>query len=1379
MVVLGSPQVCEWRNSFTLQVVLGRNATVLLGDAIAIRSGALVPAGNVAFLPVPSLKTTVSTNDTLPSLSAKLLASPALASPCDSVNFHVRNISGQTGRAVLIEWAFGSKTLAPVVQALEDLLEQANALGSTDLEVSSARFKAAMDTARAVLGDDAFNNASIQLEVVARITNWLGAMTNVSARVEMDRGPLLEAATAFTLNVPNSAHVEFAIKQRALNTSKCPANFSDADRGVKVQWQHRAAEQSTWDDLADVGYLQDTARSPYTVRFVPTSFQPNTQHEFRAIAEYTNAPTGARPRIFVFTLNVGPRELPVAALDGPSQTSSRCGFTLTAESSRDPSLSASSKPNFAYEWFCQSDVDGEPCDSLPNFGAGSRSRIDGSGTAGPTLVIAGGHLTEGIYSFAVRVWRRSVANDTGSTAFLNVSIKQGAPPPITIFAPWTVGQRVSTQTGGSLGVVQAHVEGTNGCPVSKLSAWQWTLMEGVAPFRILAFLETSVTQDDTRPAAVVSTSAFRGSLLVPGSVYVYAMLLTSTANVMNTLMASDALNLTGAVSAGAFVTRSLDFLADGPPSAGHVEVSPLSGEAVITKFSLTAHGWKDEQVTTLQYAFFAFPQPTGATGTSDLVADATANTTAIEWINASHPQFWTRLGGLALRTWSSETVIHSVRLSPGSYFLAVRVRDELGGTSTALTSGPNVKKPVGGISAAAASDALKSALSSNDADTVLNSVASVSSVSVTGNAQATGAVVNASMNAIEVAVELLQPSSEGLQKLGQVLANTLKSDKSGVSVIVEKDILSRASDVMGAALDAVLDGDGSIKQDASDALLSSLTAIGAGNAASDTLQEQGQGVQSLEESAAISDKVVNLVSKLGQAMLNSIPIGGSQAAISINADGTGSRSFVEKADAVAAQSTGLSAGGLLVPSSALGNDSRRLEESELPRDSLKQRRAATSCGSFGVQISDWLSSNPFGWANASLGLNRYVLKNATVKVVEVTQCNSALSLAGATLRVDLDLHLLRNDDGLKPACLFFNRSTSMWTSMGLSAEPPVANHTSLTCLSTLGAGPYTVVYLLAPLKSDVDVTHDPTSDLDLAIAIPFVILGAVCSAGGTYYCYRVCAASQRRHKTKVASMADGDAQKNSPSGDQAHWDDPVVDMEKHFSGPRQAWLAEDCVKVRIDREGHNMHASSTIDARERLPTVMEDMAQQGGPHTSLPGATLETESVESVSSDEEPPEILVKVTPFFADWAREWSHNVQTMDAGPRRELPLPEMPPFPSQASPGIYEHSSQISGLPWKPQAVNPIAAQDEAAGSSSGIGAPNSHDGFTQPRAKPTLRNNPLASHALARQAVREVHEDGLMQAAMLPKPPDPPVAQASTVSSVPDVPPDPSVHGTAEN
>ena len=358
----------------------------------------------------------------------------------------------------------------------------------------------------------------------------------------------------------------------------------------------------------------------------------------------------------------------------------------------------------------------------------------------------------------------------------------------------------------------ASIQGSDSCPIPDSHTWQWVLVD--AQSSSVVELSSVTQRTDGGSSVRVSSSDFRGDLLAPGEAYSYALFRTTPAQ------------------AGVSVATSAPLLADGAPSSGSVAVEPQTGEAVRTKFSFTTLGWFDEDESTLTYAFYRFPlSSSGAQLTADGQLPARFTPPEIEWTNTTDPRHWVALGGMQMRARAASHTASDITLPLGAYFVAVRAHDAVGGRGTAFLLGPLVSEPVGGLQQADVEEALGATLASNNAEQILNTVDSVSSTAGAGaGSEASAAITGQALSALETAVTIVEPNSEGVQKVGQVVNGVVASSE------VSPEVISRASNILGSCLEAAMAGDeGGVSVEAGNAMLGSVATLGnAGQANSQT-----------------------------------------------------------------------------------------------------------------------------------------------------------------------------------------------------------------------------------------------------------------------------------------------------------------------------------------------------------------------------------------------------------------------------------------------------------------------------------------------------------------------------------------------------------------
>ncbi|CAK9013480.1 unnamed protein product [Durusdinium trenchii] len=424
-----------------------------------------------------------------------------------------------------------------------------------------------------------FYSTTVQLELVAQVTNWLAQSDQASVLVTLETMeepmPIVSPTSAQEATILNSQEVSFSVVTQYADTSSC--GVASTPQQVVVTWEYRVGD-GTWGDLPTT--LTDLDRRPGGLRFAAFSFETGSVHEFRVTARYTTSSLTATAPQYVFRLVVSPPAPPVVRILGPSSVSDACSFSFDASGSYDPALAPGTTSNLAFAWSCATHSSSFDCSQLSSLAG-----------AGAQLAVEGGALQEGLYNFAVEVSR---SGGGASVEVWQLEVSNGALPAVAINVPWGNNEAVSTQVGGQLASPSATVQGGPGCTVPSTWAWSFLLLEDNGQDGVLAFLNTSSSRQGD--SLTIGTSEWRGDLLIPGAKYLYAVLQTPTEEEMLALVSSPPGTLSEALARGARAVKSLPFVADGPPTGGLVQCSPQSGYAVATSFSGTTSGWYDEDV---------------------------------------------------------------------------------------------------------------------------------------------------------------------------------------------------------------------------------------------------------------------------------------------------------------------------------------------------------------------------------------------------------------------------------------------------------------------------------------------------------------------------------------------------------------------------------------------------------------------------------------------------------------------------------------------------------------------------------------------------------------------------------------------------------------
>lgn len=1115
---LGFAPKCSLLNG-QLRVELGSKARVRIGDLAVLNTKFLVPGGNLAWRHPTHLNRTIISNMPVVPVKAVVTAPPRVQA-CSVVRFSAAASRGFAGRSPVITWSFGPRTSYPFLVVLQPILEKASSDWLEVLEIQPENFSQAVAYVKELL-NDTWEEEDVELEIIASVSNWQGAMSNSSAVVEIMKTeepmPQLNPTTPSRIEIPSSQSLQLSVQTLSVDRSRCGEDVQSGSQRVVVLWEYRpvvacnksqaanASSQNnssnatngtstnatcvpaTWQNLESIARFKDLNRKPGVVQLAGFSLPPNTTHEFKVSVAYVSSSPGAERPEVIFRVNVEPRAPPSAVVDGPEEAAPECMFTLSAARSLDTSQPPGQPSEFEYKWSCaivdnRSVLAGNSNESwdsscdLSNFGAERQDWSNASGFSSSTFAVEGGELPEGVYDFTAEVWRKGESVKAAGRTLFRVTLKEGAPPPIAIAAPWEANARLSTtalssslQSGSML--VSASVQGSSGCAVPTTYGWRWILLEAKGE-KIVAFLRTTEYQYYVDTSSLsIATSDFPGRDLMAGTEYKYALVMTKSQQLLMDLeknvRETDYFDVPTAVKRGALVLKTPTFVADGPPYSGIVSLLPQSGIAVSTPFSVSTTGWIDEDESDLEYAFYRFPLNPNINLTADgsgglfIGDDVKWTVPYIDWTDPSNASYYSKIGGLLLRSWSRTKFVSDVAMATGTFFLVVVARDTYGALSTSEFLGPVVMAPKGGLAPQEASRMLEATFASGDADSILNAIDAVTSVPSAANAGAAASaqVTAAAMGALEVAADVLQPTPQALVKVSSVLAATVAG--TGNSLVTSPVVLTQAAGLLSRVIDTALDSDlGGIGQEAGSSMVTTVASIGAGTAGAYTAVKDLDAAEKqrlLSEAAALTKKVTDLMSKVGKAALRNLVVGATQQLGSVGGDGKGTLMQLSKTDAALAVQGGIKQTGLSMPGGILsGADTNR-------------RLAASQCSAVDVQQTNWQLSNPYSWADTSVGFNRLVGSDATVHMLEVSKCGSTYSWKDAALMTTVFLDLppkigfLPEGYMFEPHCAMWAGANYSWSFAGVKVDGPVYwDDVRVRCLTQQGGGAYVALWDIVP-----------------------------------------------------------------------------------------------------------------------------------------------------------------------------------------------------------------------------------------------------------------------------------------------------------------------------
>lgn len=549
----------------------------------------------------------------------------------------------------------------------------------------------------------------------------------------------------------------------------------------------------------------------------------------------------------------------------------------------------------------------------------------------------------------------------------------------------------------------------------------WVLAKE-ADGQILKVMDTQVSFPSPGLASV-TTSSFDGSSLSSSTHYVYALL---RAENTETLAAGSSAETLGAAAAlGVSVSRSLPFLVDAAPSPGRVQILPLQGEALKTSFPFGTNGWSDEDNTSLHFSFFVFPLGDGYTvslgADGQLQSSPAFQPPEIDWNDATSARFWGKMDALMIRSFgTSPNVISKLSSGPSkasyAFFTVVRAKDASGAVAETTVLGPVVTPPAD-VSQEDLTNALAESQTSGDPSQVLASVQVVMSLS--GQAEGSESVTTAALDALVSVTQMDSADDETLQQLGASVTQVVATGTTNA------ESLSKAGNILQSCLDLATTSEGGLSAAVGSSVLEGIAAI-------------GETSSSLEagEVKSVSAQMVSLISNLGAATLISLQTGATQEINSLDESGEGIKMAVSKPSTSEVATSGLQLNQLSIAAAAFSG--RRLD----------------SCKDLAVQVTEWLKSNPYSYAQSVQGSDGTVSSNADVFSVEVDFCKRSELTQPVTVTFPIPDFGTSSADSI-PTCARFDEQLDTWVTSDVTTGIDASAGT-VNCSSTKAVVSYTV-----------------------------------------------------------------------------------------------------------------------------------------------------------------------------------------------------------------------------------------------------------------------------------------------------------------------------------
>jgi len=774
--------------------------------------------------------------------------------------------------------------------------------------------------------------------------------------------------------------------------STCAGN---TDIRLNTVWQYQSG--TIFVSLQEAELL-DSSPLPNTLLLKAFTLLPGS-HQFRAVLQDGNDKQLDSKLFTVVVTDSAPNFI----ITGATAVGVGCGIELGS------SVSGSFHPDvsMSHRWICLQPAD---CNStISNFVSG--------GNSSERLVIGSNEAVLGSYQFRVTVTKQyggAVAHLPSISAHteVTVSVEESGPLPVEIISPWTSG-RISQQATSLDSPLVARVGTANeGCQVPDSAVFAW-VVAAEADDRIVASVDAQVSRSSSGFVRVTTTS-FPG--LSPSS-YIYAILRANTAETLAAGTASQTLQ--DAAALGISITKSMPFTVDAVPSPGQIEIAPVQGKALKTSFTFSTNGWSDEDATSLQYAFFVFPIADSYNITlgddGQLQSTPEFQIPKIDFDDPASTLFWSKMKGLMLRTFGTVSNSES-RLSNKAFYTVVRARDTLGGVASVATLGPLVE--MANVSAEDLTNSLAESQNSGDPSRILASVQVVMSLS-SGGTDTDGSVAVAALDALSSLTAIVEGDDETLQQLGTSISQVVFTGT------LDTESLKKAADVLESCLDLALTGDG-LSTAVGESILGGIVSIG-----------QTTSTEVAAEAKSVSTKLVSLISDLGVAALQSLEEGATKEINSLDESGSGIKVAVTKPSAEATTS-GLELKQLSILPEAFSG--RRLDQSD-------------ACGNLStVQVTEWLKSNPFSYAEIVVGTSASIAPKADVLSVEINYCN--LIALRHPISVTLPLPNSGETDAI-PTCARFETAEDSWVIRDVTTVVDTTAGT-VRCSSTRTMSSYTV-----------------------------------------------------------------------------------------------------------------------------------------------------------------------------------------------------------------------------------------------------------------------------------------------------------------------------------
>jgi len=557
----GEGATCSWPSTSVLRVRLSSDATVISGETFHIKSKMLknsfaastLYANNVTdrFYAPPSAVAPVA-----------ILSAPSTIGSCDDLLVDGSLTSGSGGRALKMFWnlTFPGLSSSVSIVNMTSIVRDANRDNALFLTFKKSHFPP-MPT------------ITMEFWVVAK--NWLGNYDETSLTVRKgNNDPPVVRILGYGASIAS-----FAAESLALDAAATMPACNPGSTALAFEWSEPSG-------LLTLSQLATTATvSPKKIKIPAGLLTAMSRYTFRVTTWVQGAHLVNTSAEVVVTAKAS--ALFAAVSGGSYRMQSRNeDLTLDGSLSYDPD-DLSSAAHLNYSWACAKDSSGTTV-TLVQSSCTTTIGTALSLAASPRTTVAASSLSSGSYTFTL--WIFSAADGRNASA--------------------TVVVKLATLEVPQLSIRGLKVSKVNPNPGTYLQLRGRLLSDPSVFEGDLSYLWTKTSGDDpsvTSPYASVFAAAptrlvtvLQLGALTEGQTYNFRL----TASVAP-IPGDTTSNITSSFS-------ELSVVVNSPPSSGSFVVSPGSGVALTTSFTLACASWvDDESDLPLSYAFFVAPGTEG------------------------------------------------------------------------------------------------------------------------------------------------------------------------------------------------------------------------------------------------------------------------------------------------------------------------------------------------------------------------------------------------------------------------------------------------------------------------------------------------------------------------------------------------------------------------------------------------------------------------------------------------------------------------------------------------------------------------------------------------------------------------------------------------